>query len=292
MEGNVLIVGAGRIGSALAGIIRKGHMVEMWDIEPCMCTIRAPLGEMVKGADIIVLCVPSWGMREVVGQVAADVRRSTPVFSLAKGLEPDGTTMARLLADILPPAQPFGLIAGPLIAEDLKHGRGGVAVIASEEHTVADTFSHLVGSTMRISADRRINAVALCSVIKNVYAMALGIADGMGWGVNLKGALTARVISEMHEVAADLKIPDELISGLAGVGDLIATGFCESSRNRSVGADLAKGKVPERSEATASLEPLWILAGKGLHAPILSALRTVCAGGPAADEFSPLLSSD
>ena len=184
MAQQVLIIGAGALGTALAKIIPKEHaQVAFWDIDEMKCAGgRQPLETLVPTSHFIFMCVPSWVMRPAVAQYAALVTPTTVVVSLAKGLEsPTAKTMFEVCTEVLPPNQPIAIMGGAMLAHEIGSGLPGMAVIASTDDAIAANLMALFnGSVLQLSWSGDARSVALAGVLKNVYAIMLGIGDGLG----------------------------------------------------------------------------------------------------------------
>ncbi|MFH1192913.1 MAG: hypothetical protein V1656_01185 [Candidatus Jorgensenbacteria bacterium] len=275
---NVLIIGAGEIGTALAHVLKKKRNVhiERWDKDSRRVPGRRPLAQLVPAADFILLCVPSWAMREALGNVRRLIARKTVAVSFAKGIERGGNAMDKVLAASLPPHQPFALVSGPMLAEELQAGKRGKGLCAATSPRVrASVIALFKGTNVSLSPSANIRALALAGVLKNVYALALGIADGLGWSAAQKKQLTEQAVGEMGDVLAVLAKGRALAESTAGRGDLVATGYSKYSRNRLAGENLARRKGIDRgSEGIASLAPLFRLLGaRAARFPLLTGLR-------------------
>jgi glycerol-3-phosphate dehydrogenase (NAD(P)+) len=278
---SALIIGAGEIGRAVGHLLAKTDVkVELWDRDPSHLTCRRPLAELVPEANFVFLCVPSWAVRPVATQIKVNgLDRHAVVICLAKGLErPTNLDMNAVLSAALPHGQPRVLLAGPMLAEEIEQDLGAVAVAASASsrarETVRDLFS---GTSLRVETNPDPNSVAVASVLKNVYAVALGVADGLGWGGNRKGWLAAQAAAEMRQILRTLKANPDILFATGGFADLVATGFSRYSKNHQVGDDLVHcGGISVRSEGANALPGLnRLLRGKTGRYPLLAALTAV-----------------
>ncbi len=281
MKEQIVIVGAGRIGGAVADVLRrKGYRVDLWDIVPGLVAGQQSLAVLIPRATGVILCAPSWATRAVATSIVPLLPRTAFVLSFAKGIE-SGTnqTVNAILADCFP-KHVTGVVGGPMMAEELLEGKGGVALIGIKKsvHGRLRQLFAKTGVQVRFSADAR--GVSYAGTLKNIYAFALGIADGAGWGVNLTGWFASQAVIEMVSIARFVGSDEALILGPAGIGDFIATAFSPHSRNRSVGEKLIQtGKCP-KSEATQSILPLCAILGpkEVKKLPILAGLSSVLAG--------------
>lgn len=287
MVKKIAIIGAGEIGLALGRVLRaKGCQLKFWDKNPQVLALLGggELGvrEVVAEAEAVFMCVPSWAMREALLCVTPYLPKRAVVISLSKGIE--AATLKRmdeLLKLLLAKSQPWGLLSGPMLAEEISEGMFGAGVIVSSSPKTVQAIKELFTGTNlvgQISTD--VAGVALSGVLKNIYALALGVAAGLKLGDNARGSLIVLVLAEMKKIVALLGGKQETVMGPAGLGDLIATGFSAHSKNNEVGRELAARKVSDlASEGLASLSSVIILLGdKYKKFPILRSLSEIVQG--------------
>jgi len=255
------IIGGGELGSALGGALTKARaQVIYYDKDPKKST-TASIDDLVRSCPVLLLCIPSWEVKSVLKQIAktAHPHEERLVVSLAKGVERDFITMDALLGEMLPDYYDTGVLYGPMIAEEILRGRRGEGVLALSNNRwfqpMRRTFNE-AGIGIDASGDMR--GVALCAVLKNIYAIAFGLSEGMHFGLNTKGKLAVMALREMKQILADYKADPHTAEGAAGLGDLLATGFSENSFNYRVGKSLAEGIADEhiRSEGLVALDEL------------------------------------
>lgn len=276
---NILIIGAGELGTALTHVLKKKRAVriEQWDKDPARVKKQRQLATAVSAADLVLLCIPSSAMREALIHIRAHLTRGALAVSFAKGIAP-GTrsTMDELLRKHLPKRQPFALVSGPMIAEELMKGHRGSGMCAATPprayRRLADLFRDTV---LALTYTPHLHALALAGVLKNVYALALGAADGLRWDKARKGQLTAASLKEMGGILALLGRGKALAASPAGAGDLIVTGYSKYSRNRRAGALLARqGTIDRGAEGIVALPSVISLLGRRARRySILSALQ-------------------
>lgn len=284
MPHRVAIIGAGRLGSSLSRLFRRaGAVVALWDSAVGKVPRQIPLAEAVSSADAVFFCVPSFALDDVLGSVKPLLPKKCVVVSPIKGIDHEtGDTTVEVVSKFLP-RHAFVMLGGPLIAEELEKDLGGTAAIASRDLKAARQVGSLfTNSGVNVSYSTDVRGVALAGVLKNAYALSLGIAEGLGWGMNLKGSLMAQALFEIQMFIFMAGGRPETAIGVAGLGDLIATGFSRNSRNHQVGIQLARGKNPAfKGEGGLSLPSLVALAKKkkeGLAAfPLLAATAKVVA---------------
>jgi len=275
-------VGGGGWGTTLAILLdSKGHDVRLWvyeedEAERMRLTrenatflpgVRIPDGvgittstrEAVDGADIVVLVTPSRVVREVAGGLAAEagpgIANAQAIVVGSKGLEPETLLrMSEVLVQVLPQNlhRKIVVLAGPSHAEEVSRQVPTAVVAASNDAGAAalvqDAFST---ERFRVYTNDDVVGVEIGAALKNVVAIAAGICDGLGFGDSTKGALLTRGLVEIARLGEALGARPDTFSGLAGMGDLIATAMSRHSRNRRLGEAIGKGmKVEEALAAT------------------------------------------
>lgn len=276
----ISIIGAGEIGNALGQILRSlGHTVEFWDQNPRRVPNQKSLADTTLGAQVVFFCVPSWAVRGAVTAGRPHLARKTVVVSLAKGLEQDTKqTVDQILEETLPTGQSFALLGGPLLAEELTLGLFGVGVFGTRKHSTFKFLQNLFeGAPLRLEWSRDPHLVALLGVLKNIYAIGFGIADGLGLGMNTKGWLVSRALLEIEGIIKLLHSKTRTAMQTAGVGDFIATAFSPYSKNREFGHQIVKtGTCDLKSEGCAALPPLVALLGTEVKVfPFLTAIYKI-----------------
>lgn len=209
-------------------------------------TATASLEEAVTGADVLVMGVPSHGFRAALEEVAQHLRPWVPVVSLAKGLE-QGTKlrMSQVVNEVLP-GHPVAVLTGPNLAKEILAGHAAAAVVATPDDVVAHALQHCFATDVfRVYFNRDVVGSEVGGVLKNVIAIASGMADGLGTGDNTRAAVITRGLAEITRLGVAMGGDEMTFAGLAGMGDLIATCISPQSRNRSVGEQLGKGRTIE-----------------------------------------------
>ncbi len=270
----VAFIGAGEIGQAIAHVISSAPTVElvMWDKEPGKVPNQPDLNHIAATSEIIFMCIPSWAMRSgLTGLRDAGLNSDIALISVAKGIEKDtNQTMDQIIDDILPHNQ-FGLLGGPLLAEEIVADQSGMGVLATHSQSLSDA-AHTLFSNSRVKLEDSVDVhgVAVAGVLKNVYALGLGIVAGLNLGHNFQGWYIREALREMRQGIMALGGQGETAYGAAGAGDLIATGFSTDSSNYQVGKILAEqGSVVKESEGYASLPQVLRLLGDTANSQIL-----------------------
>lgn len=284
MAQKVLIIGAGVLGQAMGRVIPKDRAeVNFWDIEPAKCPGGCqPLEMAVPAADFIFMCVPSWMMRQAVASMSQLVKPTTPVISMAKGLEtPTAKNMFEVCTEALPPGHPVGIIGGAMLAYEFGSGLPAMGIMGcADDAMAANVLAIFRDSPINLIWTADAHSVAVCGVLKNIYAVVLGIGDGLGLGSNVRGWLFAQAIKEMLEIGKILKADQGVILSVAGVGDLVATGLSSQSKNHAAGVEMARiGHTSIQCEGLASLGSLMQLAGGHAGLKLLLALDDIFSKG-------------
>jgi len=280
ISSRVVIVGAGELGRAVGFLLKEKNIeVNFWDADPAAVPGQKALQEIVPAAGRVLFCVPSWAMRAAVTGVLPYLAPAATVVSFSKGIEKDSLqTMAEMVPTVLPAGQPFMVVGGPMLAAEIVGGMTAVGVFASrDEATLAWARGAFAGEHFRVETTPDAASVALAGVLKNIYAVALGIADGLGVSGNEKGWITSVAIKEMVDVATALGADPKIILGSAGTGDLIATGYSVHSRNREAGIEIvATGKCDIRGEGLNSLPFLTARLGeKASSFPLMALVHRI-----------------
>lgn len=296
MESRVAIIGAGSFGQALGFVLQRRPRVtvEFWDKDPQKVSGQRELAGVVGTAQTVLVCVPSWALRNVLESIRNHVVPDTVVVASVKGLDGGRLTADQLLEVVLLMGQPWALLSGPMLANEIMAGQLSFAVVAAPDRGIFRNVQGLFsGTTVRLEYSSDTRGVALAGVLKNVYAIALGMAQALGLGHNVRGSLTMQACREMARLLPQLGGRAETAVNLAGLADLVATGFSESSRNCRAGKELVEtGTCQTVSEGVASLPGLFQLLGGKLESyPVLAATHAVVEKGmPAREAVARLLS--
>jgi glycerol-3-phosphate dehydrogenase (NAD(P)+) len=289
----IAIIGAGELGAALGKVLAGRAEVALWDVDAAKVPGMKPLQEVVAGAGVVLCAVPSFAMRSAVTGCLPFLNTSeTVLISLAKGIEDASRkTMDQVLAEIMPAGSLWGVMGGPMLAVELVAGKSCAAVVASSNHNVCTAVQEAFqGTNLAVEVSDDAHGVALAGVLKNIYAVVMGIAVGLGWGEDETGWLAARALYEMVAVGVKLGGREATLRGTAGFADFLATAYGETSRNRQAGLALAAGTPATASEGLHSLQSVLELLGpEATSFPILNALaQAALRGEPAKDAFGRL----
>jgi glycerol-3-phosphate dehydrogenase (NAD(P)+) len=262
----IAILGAGAWGSALALSLarRGGHELCLWSHSAPLAEQLADAGENLRylpgftlpvdiqitsdlpraifEADILLCVTPSQHLRGVITHIAPLLTRNQIILSATKGIEE--TTFLRMSQVVAAVANnPFAVLSGPSFAQEVAAGMPTAVVAASTSVQVAHTIQRdFTSSSLRVYTNDDVPGVELGGAMKNVIALAAGVANGLSLGYNSSAALITRGIAEMTRLAIACGGRRQTLAGLSGVGDLVLTCTGSLSRNRAVGIELGRGR--------------------------------------------------
>ncbi|MGE8540563.1 MAG: NAD(P)H-dependent glycerol-3-phosphate dehydrogenase [Acinetobacter sp.] len=266
----VTVLGGGSFGTAMANTaVRNGCDTMIWirdeeaaaDINKSHINKRylpdfqlesglratSDLEEAVCNRDIIFVAIPSHSFRSVLEQIKPFIT-SQAVVSLTKGIEAKTFSfMSGIISEVLPEV-PYGVLSGPNLAKEIVAGQPAGTVIASKSELVRLAVQQALHSALfRVFASDDVHGVELGGALKNIYAVAMGMAAAYGVGENTKSMILTRALAEMSRFAVELGANPLTFLGLSGVGDLFATCSSPLSRNYQVGFALGSGKTLEQA---------------------------------------------
>jgi glycerol-3-phosphate dehydrogenase (NAD(P)+) len=265
----IAVIGAGSWGTALANLLgNKGYDIDFWVFEeevrsqiqifrenrvflpgvPLSQRLNptGDLGEAVTDKDLILMVVPSHLMRTVSQRMSAEVPEGALIVSASKGIENQThLTMSGVLAQTLPRIAEtrIAVLSGPSFAKEVALQFPTVVTVASKDSEVATQVQHVFATpAFRVYTHDDVIGVELGGSVKNVIAIAAGMIDGLGLGLNTRAALITRGLAEIRRLGLKLGANPHTFSGLAGVGDLVLTCTGDLSRNHTVGKKIGEGK--------------------------------------------------
>ena len=272
----VAVLGAGSWGTALASLLaRNGHDTLIWGRNaeqirsinarhenarylpgislPESLKASSDMAETVHDADFILVVTPSHAFKETVLALAPYRKSGVGVSWASKGFEPgSGRFLHEVAAEILGDEVPLAVVTGPSFAKEVAQGLPTAVTVHSDDADFAQTVAEaLHGPAFRAYTGNDMMGAELGGAMKNVLAVATGVADGMGLGLNARAGLITRGLNEMLRLNHALGGRAETLMGLAGLGDLVLTSTGDLSRNRRLGLALGQGKSIE--EAVASI---------------------------------------
>ena len=265
------VIGAGSWGTTVAALIAPTTPTTLWARRPELAQsinqlrenpdylpgtalpedlkVTSDIVEAVSDTDIVVMAVPSHRFRGVLTKIVPILGPDRPVLSLTKGIEQETLmTMTQVILDLLPDLDPglIGVLAGPNLASEIAAGQPAAAVVAMGDLETARKLQKIfMTPAFRVYTNDDVMGCELGGALKNVMAIAAGMSDGLGFGDNTRATLVTRALAELTRLGVELGGRPTTFSGLAGVGDLIATCVSSMSRNHRVGVLLAQGKSLE-----------------------------------------------
>lgn len=311
------IIGAGSWGIALAVLLHKnGHEITVWSkIEQEIVMLKAEhehkdklpgvklpqdmvfttdLEEAVAGMNLLVLAVPSAFTRNTAKLLKPVVEKDQIIVNVAKGIEENTLmTLSQIIEEEVPQAV-VAVLSGPSHAEEVGRGIPTTIVVGARKRATAEYLQNIfMNDVFRVYTSSDVLGIELGGSLKNVVALAAGMADGLGYGDNTKAALITRGITEIARVGVAMGAKFETFCGLTGIGDLIVTCASMHSRNRRAGILIGQGKSMEEAmdevkmvvEGVYSAKAAMGLAEKyKVQLPIIEQVNQILFEGKAADE--------
>lgn len=321
----ISVLGAGAWGTALALRLAAHTSVILWTrstehaedmvrqrenrrylpghVLPIGLSVSSDLGIACAGAELLVAAVPSNAFRSLASALAG-TGITTPIIWLCKGLETGSRKLPHaVLAEAWPDHPPAGVLSGPSFAQEVARGLPAALTIASADAEFARRVAReLHDPKLRLYASTDVIGVELGGAVKNVIAIAAGISDGLGFGLNARAALVTRGLAELTRLGLKMGGRPETCMGLSGMGDLILTCTGDLSRNRQLGLRLAAGEnltdalrelghVAEG--ATTALEVAELARENTIDMPITEAVALILKQEmPAREAVAALLARD
>lgn len=314
---DISIIGAGSWGTALAVLLHKnGHRVTVWSVieseikmlqkehehKDKLPGVKLPedmefttdLEKAVTEADVVVLAVPSPYTRSTSHSMAPLVKEGQIIVNVAKGIEEKTFfTLSQIIEEEIPQAR-VAVLSGPSHAEEVGRGIQTTIVVGAKEKQVAEYLQNIfMNEVFRVYISPDVLGIELGAALKNVVALAAGIADGLGYGDNTKAALITRGITEIARLGVAMGGKFETFCGLTGIGDLIVTCASMHSRNRRAGILIGQGYTMKQAmdevkmvvEGVYSAKAAMGLAKKfDVQLPIIEQVNAVLFEGQLADE--------
>lgn len=310
------MVGAGSWGTTVAALTSHNATTTLWARRPQLAdeinsihinsaylpdaslpdALRADsdLARALAGADVVAMAVPSLGFRSVIDEVSKHIGDRVPIVSLSKGLEQSTfKRMSEVIADVMP-SNPVAVLSGPNLAKEILAGQPAASVIACTDVAIArELVAVFSRPTFRLYTNPDVIGCEIGGVVKNVVAIAAGISQGFGFGENSKATLVTRGLAEMSRLGVALGAQSATFSGLAGMGDVMATCASMQSRNTQVGVRLGRGEnideivasmnmIAEGVKSSASV--IELAHRHSVEMPIAEQVAAVCAGKVSAAE--------
>ncbi len=309
MPTRVAVLGAGSWGTAMAAMLGRKVETALWARRPELAAAMAKarrnpdyatyvelpasvqptgsLAEALGGADVVVMAVPSHGFRDVLATARPHLPSpAAPIVSLTKGMEQGANLrMTQVVAEVAP-GRPVGVLTGPNLVEEIVEGHPTASVLSGFDEELGCELQQLFSTDrFRVYTNPDVTGCELAGSLKNVMAIAAGMADGMGFGDNTRGALITRGLAELTRLGVALGGEPLTFAGLAGLGDLVATCISPKSRNRYVGVQLGTG----RTLAEITAETRWVAEGVRTSTVVVELAAEVGVETPIAEQVVAVL---
>ena len=243
MKLSVLILGYGEMGHALEYLLSDKHDVRIWSRSS-----TSNLTEEAAKAQLILFCLPVSSHVEVLQKIVPYLSKDSLTLSIAKGLDESGKTAAQIFSAVLTDQHHFGILYGPMISEEIRKDRYAFADVALSVRSDFDRIHTLfMGSKLICKQVNDMTGNSWSVILKNVYAIMFGVADGLKLGDNFRGHLAVTALAEISAILSMLGANEHSPYGYAGLGDLITTATSADSHHHELGRKLALGQFDNMS---------------------------------------------
>ena len=310
------VIGSGTWGTALSVLLNgNGHTVQIWSAIPQeiaelketrihrnLPEVKIPeaigltddLEEAMRDKDLLVLAVPSVFVRQTSQRMKPYIKQGQVITNVAKGIEEKSLmTLSQIIEEELAEAE-VTVLSGPSHAEEVSRGLPTTCVAGAHKRSVAEFVQGIfMSEVFRVYTSPDVLGIELGGALKNVIALAAGMADGLGYGDNTKAALITRGIAEISRLGIDMGGRMETFAGLTGIGDLIVTCASMHSRNRRAGILIGRGYTMEEAMAEVKMVVEGVYSAKAALAlsqqykvsmPIVEQVNAILFGGMPAKE--------
>lgn len=240
---HVLIVGYGEMGHAMQHLLGSRHKLVFYDSRPIEGLAPINLEKAAARADFVIFCIPTQPLEQMLRIIVPKLQAHAVCISISKGLDDQGRTpteVYRLLSD---GSLHYSLLYGPMISEEICAGRAGFADLgSSHEDNYKEVYKLFEGSGLHIRECSDITGISWSVILKNIYAIAFGVADALQLGDNVRGYLTVIAMQELCAIMETMGGKSETALRLAGLGDLICTATSAGSHHHELGSKLARGE--------------------------------------------------
>lgn len=249
----VLIIGYGEMGHAMEHMLAGKHRLSIHDCRPIKGLSAINVEQEATLADFVLFCVPASPHRELASRLAPHLQNHCICLSIAKGLDDDGLTPAQIFQQAFHGGQPYCLLYGPMISEEIRADRYAFAELGCTDISTYLRVCDLYRDTrLYIKHSTDIAGISWSVILKNVYAIAFGIADELQFGDNMRGFLAVTALAEVGAIAKHMGGKPVSTLHLAGLGDLITTATSACSHHHELGRKLARGETRD-------------ISGEGIH---------------------------
>ena len=251
-KSRVLILGHGEMGQAMEFLLAPHHALHSWQRRPAAGAAPVNLAALVPESDVILFCLPATAHAAVAAQIAPPLRGATLCLTIAKGLDERGRLPAMVLAEGVG-TERVAVLYGPMISEEIRAGKPAFAECGTTEPAAYERIAALYrGTALHLEPSPDITGLSWSAILKNVYAMAFGMADELKLGDNTRGLLAVTALHELSAIVHHLGGVPATPYRLAGLGDLITTATSAGSHHHEL------GRLIVRNQRTA-------LKGEGVH---------------------------
>jgi len=240
----VLILGHGEMGQAMEYLLSERQQLDIWEKYPQDSFQSVSLEKAAPQADIVLFCLPVIPHREIAEAIAPLLKHTCLCLSIAKGLDETGQTAAQIFAEVFSSHQPYALLYGPMISEEIRAGRYAFAQLGCANQDSYKKIRELYhGTRLYIEYTPDIIGISWSVILKNVYAMVFGIADELNMGDNMRGYLSVAALRELDQIVCAMGGQAGSPYHLAGLGDLITTATSKDSHHYELGHKLARSET-------------------------------------------------
>lgn len=251
-KSRILILGHGEMGHAMEYLLGPCQDLRIWQRHAAPGTTPTTLEASVSDSDFVLFCVPGTAHAELAARIASRLPDSTLCITVSKGLDERARLPVEALTEALG-ATRVAVLYGPMIAEEIRAGKPAYAQCGARQPSACQRIAALYRDTkLRIEAAPDITGLSWSAILKNVYAMAFGMADELALGDNVRGFLTVTALHELATIVARLGGDAATPYRLAGLGDLITTATSTGSHHHALGRWIARGETDK-------------LRGEGVH---------------------------
>jgi len=241
------------MGHAMEHLLTDQHHLAIYDSQPIQGRELVDFDHEATQADFVLLCVPAFPHQELLERLRAHLQKHCICLSIAKGLDEQGRSPAQVYAQTFSGQQPYGLLYGPMISEEIRADRYGFAQLGCSDDLVYDSVRNLYqGTKLYLQHSNDILGISWAVILKNVYAIGFGLADGLKLGDNVRGFLAVTALQELSAIMTQMGGQPKTPLHLAGLGDLITTATSEGSHHHELGLMLARGETEN-------------ITGEGIH---------------------------
>ncbi len=249
----VLVIGYGEMGHAMEHLLAGNHELSFWDCRPIQGLRPIHLERAAGQSDFVFFCIPANPHMAMARRLAPMLDPGCICLSIAKGLDERGRTAADVFSEVFGTHQAYGLLYGPMISEEIRADRSGFAQMACSDVQVFDRVKTLFAHTrLYLCYTEDVIGISWAVILKNVYAILFGVADGLGLGDNMRGFLAVQAIGELDTIVQTMGGREATAYHLAGLGDLVTTATSAGSHHHELGRKLARGETGD-------------ISGEGVH---------------------------